>query len=357
MQVYLIGGFLGSGKTTAIQKACTTLLRKGVRVGVVTNDQGQQLVDSGYMAGFNIPVEEVTNGCFCCNYSDLEQRIQHLQAVHQPEIIFAESVGSCTDLVATVLHPLQQFHPDIRVAIAVFADACVLPALLKGSRILHDQVKYIYKKQLDEADVLVINKCDLLNDVQLEEVMQLIATHYSGKVVLFQNSLQQDDIQRWLTIMNNYKPPAKRKTPDIDYDEYGAGEAKLAWFDTSLEICTTDHSAIATGLELINRIGFTVTRHQWPIGHLKFLLDDGRQQRKISFTLMNRPVLHPEPGNDSPSARLLINARVQTDPMELKKVIGYVIRDVMMQTSCTIIEGETAAFRPGYPTPEHRMVT
>src|SRR5687767_3566513 len=152
MQVYLIGGFLGSGKTTAIQKACTTLQRKGVRVGVVTNDQGQQLVDSGYMAGFNIPVEEVTNGCFCCNYSDLEQRIQHLQAVHQPEIIFAESVGSCTDLVATVLHPLQQFHPDIRVAIAVFADACVLPALLKGSRILHDQVKYIYKKQLDEAD-------------------------------------------------------------------------------------------------------------------------------------------------------------------------------------------------------------
>jgi Putative GTPases (G3E family) len=355
MQIYLVGGFLGSGKTTAIQQACALLMRRGESVGVITNDQGQQLVDSGFIAGFNIPVQEVTNGCFCCHYSEFEKRMETLQQAHQPSIIFAESVGSCTDLAATVANPLQQFHPNIKTVITVFADAAVLPALLKGSRILHQQVNYIYKKQLDEADVLVINKTDLLNTVQLEEVMQLVNTRFAGKVVLYQNSLQQDDVRRWLTILNNFQPLVTRKTLEIDYDEYGAGEVQLAWLDASLEIRSAGNHAVAIALDLINKIGFAINRYQWPVGHLKFFLNDGRGQRKISFTLMNSPSLHVEPGSDTGSARLLINARVQTSPQALQKLIGEMINKVKTETGCTIIEGESAAFQPGYPKPEHRI--
>lgn len=355
MQVYLVGGFLGSGKTTAIQQACTMLMRKGESVGVITNDQGQQLVDSGFIAGFNIPVEEVVNGCFCCNYSDFEKRMATLQQAHQPSVIFAESVGSCTDLAATVANPLKQFHPHIKTVITVFADAAVLPALLNGSRILHQQVSYIYKKQLDEADVLVINKTDLLNAEQLEEVMQLVNTRFAGKVVLYQNSLQLDDVRRWLTILNNFQSPARRKTLEIDYDEYGAGEAQLAWLDAALEIVSPGNHAVGTALDLINKIGMAINRYQWPVGHLKFFLDDGRRQRKISFTLMNSPSLHAEPGNDTGSVRLLINARVQTEPQALQKLIREMINKVQSETGCTIIEGESAAFQPGFPKPEHRI--
>lgn len=357
MQLYLTGGFLGSGKTTAIQKAAVALLRKGVRTGVITNDQGQQLVDSGYLSGFQIPVQEVTNGCFCCRFSDLEQCMKNLQQTDQPDIIFAESVGSCTDLAATVCNPLRQFYPDLKVVITVFADACVLPELLNGSRVLHRQVNYIYKKQLDEADVLVINKIDLLSSRQLEKVMELVTERYPGKVVLYQNSLQPNDILRWLTILNNYRPPAKRKTLEIDYDEYGAGEARLAWLDAMLEIGTNDNTAVATALELINQIGYTVSRQQWPVGHIKFLVDDGQRRQKISFTLMNSPVLHHDPGIDCMQARLLINARVQTDPVLLQKLIRTVVRDVTNRTGCRITEGGSAAFQPGYPLPEHRMIT
>jgi Ni2+-binding GTPase involved in maturation of urease and hydrogenase len=355
MQIYLVGGFLGSGKTTAIQKACTALMRKGERVGVITNDQGQQLVDSGFMAGFQIPVEEVTNGCFCCNYSDFEKRMSALQEAHQPSIIFAESVGSCTDLAATVANPLQKFHAGIKTVITVFADAAVLPELLKGSRILHQQVSYIYKKQLDEADVLVINKIDLLTGEQLEEVMQLVNTRFAGKIVMYQNSLQQDDIRRWLTILNSFQPPVNRKTLDIDYDEYGAGEAQLAWLDSALEIVSPGNHAVATALDLINKIGYAIKRQQWPVGHMKFFLDDGSQQRKISFTLLNSPVLQEGSGMGARQARLLINARVQTNPAALQKLIRDIIREVAAENGCAIIEGESAAFQPGYPTPEHRI--
>ena len=100
MNLHLAGGFLGSGKTTAIIGAAKYLMAKGLRVGVVTNDQGKYLVDTSFMRFSNLPTVEVTGGCFCCNYDDLNQRLDELIAAAHPQVIFAESVGSCADIVA-----------------------------------------------------------------------------------------------------------------------------------------------------------------------------------------------------------------------------------------------------------------
>ena len=119
MKLYLIGGFLGSGKTTAITNACKHLLSKKVSTAVVTNDQGFELVDTGYIRSFNIRTEEVPNGCFCCNYDELVKLIAKIDKEEQPQVIFAESVGSCTDLVATIAKPLQVFRPEITCIISL----------------------------------------------------------------------------------------------------------------------------------------------------------------------------------------------------------------------------------------------
>jgi G3E family GTPase len=84
------------------------LLQEGVRVGIVTNDQGKYLVDTAFFRALNLPAVEVTGGCFCCNYDDLDARLTQLEAAHQADVIFAESVGSCADVVATVLKLLLQ---------------------------------------------------------------------------------------------------------------------------------------------------------------------------------------------------------------------------------------------------------
>ena len=64
MKLILTGGFLGSGKTTAIQHACNLLLKEKVKVAVITNDQGEELVDSKYLQNFLIPVKEVRKDVF-----------------------------------------------------------------------------------------------------------------------------------------------------------------------------------------------------------------------------------------------------------------------------------------------------
>src|SRR4051812_6642060 len=114
MKIHLLSGFLGSGKTTAIQHACYHLLQEHNKVGVITNDQGIKLVDANFFESLSIPNRKVINGCFCCNYNELDGAIQSLIATNNPDVIFAESVGSCTDIVATVLKPLQRLRRDVQ---------------------------------------------------------------------------------------------------------------------------------------------------------------------------------------------------------------------------------------------------
>src|ERR1044071_3371470 len=103
LRFVMIGGFLGAGKTTAISRLARYYVGQGQRVGLVTNDQAADLVDTNSLRAQGFPVEEVAGACFCCRFDDLVNRVEKLSADERPDVILAEPVGSCTDLVATVV--------------------------------------------------------------------------------------------------------------------------------------------------------------------------------------------------------------------------------------------------------------
>jgi G3E family GTPase len=192
MKLCLLGGFLGSGKTTAIATAAKMFGRNNVSLAVITNDQGSQLVDAAFMDSLNIPGAEVKNGCFCCNYDQFYSTIENLKRTIRPEMIFAEAVGSCADLAATIVKPLNRFHPEIQVSLSVFADGPVLLSSMEGrSSFVSNDIQYIYKKQLEEAELIIINKCDLLIDDDMKGIKTTLASEYPGKKLLFQDSREE----------------------------------------------------------------------------------------------------------------------------------------------------------------------
>jgi G3E family GTPase len=354
MKLILTGGFLGSGKTTAIQQACSLLLRENKTVAVVTNDQGEDMVDSKLIQGLSIPLKEVTHGCFCCNYNALLQHIYYFSEHINPEIVFAESVGSCTDLVATIAKPLAEMHPGFAVNISVFVDAHLLHSLISGtSFFIDDAVRYIFKKQMEEADILILNKIDLLDRQQLEEVQQVIQQDYPAKRILLQNSLNEHDVERWLNEAQK-EQPAKRTSLDIDYEIYGAGEAKLAWLDAVLAIQTQKLPATKTAALLAEIMHQKIQQRQLTIGHLKYLIDDGKQQFKLSFTTIDHPESILLKGTSN-RASVIINARVQTTPDMLQQIMHEAIDDAALKTNCSIVLRSVSAFQPGFPRPTHRI--
>ena len=351
MKLFLLGGFLGSGKTTAIQKACLQLMEQQVVAAVITNDQGMQLVDSAFIKGHLIPGREVVKGCFCCNYSQLEAGLQSLRAEVSPEILFAESVGSCADIVATVINPLTRFHPDLEIVYSVFADARQLLQLIRKQRVFDTQVQYIYEKQLEEADLLVINKKELLSDAETAEVMRWLAD--KGTAVhqwLFQQSLSDEDIDRWLQRLQHFSLVEKRRALEIDYDTYGAGEARLAWLDEQLQIHRADGQAIDVAHQLINHLYAGVQKGGYPIGHLKFLMQAGDWQQKISFTsLQESPLRRTRTLLRLPEVSLLMNARIQTEPEVLDRLWATALQQTQAACACTLTGTGNRAFKPGFP--------
>lgn len=352
MKIHLLTGFLGSGKTTAIRNASAFLTSRGKRVGVIVNDQGIRLVDGDFLKALNIPSRQVTNGCFCCNYNDLDANIQSLIETNNPDIIFAESVGSCTDIVATVLKPLLKFRPDTEVTISTFTDIRLLKMIVSGNQTTFDEtVTYIYHKQLEEAGILVINKIDLISNSELIRVKQLVEEKYKNKILLYQNSQNEDSIAQWLNTLNQDTTAKSLDSLIIDYDIYAEGEAKLAWFDQDLEILSGDNNAIGHAEILVNTIFKKIREQRYSIGHLKFFIND---KIKVSFT-SNSPSVVQLKTSPAASVPVFINIRVQTDPETIARLVEDAIAETETVSGCKIIVSAVSAFRPGYPKPTYRM--
>jgi Ni2+-binding GTPase involved in maturation of urease and hydrogenase len=356
MKLVLTGGFLGSGKTTAITEACKHLMSKGKRVAVITNDQGDQQVDSAFTKSLGINTREVSNGCFCCRYDELEAHINSLKAEHHPDVVFAESVGSCTDLVATIAKPLRQFNPEIKVTISIFADASLLSSILEGQSSFFDEsVRYIYKKQLEEGDLIILNKIDLLSREQISLIDRTIRDEYPGKKVIHQSSLERKDVLKWLDEVDGIVLGGKRTSLTLDYDVYGDGEAKLAWLDERLVIHSPLGHAGFAARQIIRSIFNQLKEKEIIIGHLKFFAETDRWSNKISMTSSTTSADFRMSAEDVYEIILLINARVQTDPATLQNIVDQVIDNVGSSGSCTIITEKLSSFKPGYPQPTHRM--
>ena len=355
MKLVLTGGFLGSGKTTAIATAALMLMRAGKKVAVITNDQGDQQVDSAFIKDLRIPVKEVSNGCFCCNYQQLDEHLHALGAEH-PEIIFAESVGSCTDLIATIAKPLNRFKPEIEIVISIFADAELLASILEGrSSFIEESVRYIYKKQLAEADLLVLNKIDLLSPQQIEMLEEAIRLEYPGKILLRQNSLNEQDVINWLEQIQQFNILIPRDSIDIDYEIYGHGEAQLAWLDKVITINTVEVDAIFVAEKIIGAIADKIQSSHFAIGHLKFFIESGNRKEKISFTSTSTSHDVKLKILGLNTATLLINARVETEPETLEKLVDVILANAEKRYGCKILNGKWSVFKPGFPRPTHRI--
>ena len=67
----MVGGFLGAGKTTTLARLARFYMSRGQKIGLVTNDQAQDLVDTHSLREQGFSVEEVAGACFCCKFDDL----------------------------------------------------------------------------------------------------------------------------------------------------------------------------------------------------------------------------------------------------------------------------------------------
>jgi G3E family GTPase len=360
MDLHLVGGFLGSGKTTAIIGAVKVLMAQGKTAGVITNDQGKYLVDTAFFRLSDIPTVEVTGGCFCCNYDDLDDRLDQLEGAVKPDVIFAESVGSCADIVATVVRPLLSLRQreTSLTTFSVFADSRLLRMRLLGQDLpFNEDVVYIFDKQIEEAGLLVVNKTDLLLPDQVQELTGLTRSRFPDKHFLFQDSLQPDQVQHWVETFNSTPYDFRNRPLEMNYARYGSGEARLAWLDEKLVLKVLPAQAGALLVNLIREILTGIQDRHAPVGHLKFFIQAGEKEVKVSFpTLTEENWEGPLGGFDgSGEIQLLINGRVEIEAANLKDLIQAALAKAANSFQAEISQVQIDYFHPGFPHPTHRL--
>lgn len=364
----MIGGFLGAGKTTLIQRFARHLDERGRRVGLITNDQGAGLVDSVIGRSNRFPVEEISGGCFCCRFNSLIEAATSLTSANRPDVFLAEPVGSCTDLVATVSLPLQKIYGhDYRVApLSVLVDpvrAERILGLTEGPK-FSENVLYIYRKQLEEAEFLVVNKLDLLNEARRGTLVAALASEFPEARIFEVSAREGSGCEAWFEAVLAAEMNTARFL-EIDYDRYGEGEALLGWLNATAEIqcdgCGVDEF---DGNALLQSLAATLrTRLEMAgaeVAHLKMTLTPLGDPYEIAAINLVRGDAAPELSHrlyePLEDGELLLNIRAEVDPAILEQAaLGALEEAIAIERGIRFRVTHLEHFRPGMPTPTHRL--
>jgi G3E family GTPase len=374
----LLGGFLGAGKTTLLLQVAKILQQHGIRVGMITNDQDLELVDTITAESAGIETREVSQGCFGCRFNSLLDAVRELaapakkkrgaqeQQQQQPTVIFAEPVGNSTDLVATVLRPMCKLHPDqFNLApLSITVDATRLLQFIRDGSLqtLTDDITYLFAKQIEEADLLLLNKCDLISESDQELIEDWLKAYLPTLPVIPISALEDGSVNAWLNrvIADPGHYQVATRELNFDYTRYAQAKARIAWLNTGGILSALEEGAQAQGwaYSFLRALIERLDREAIPIAHIKLYVANAGDPATIRASIVGpgpTSIIWDQraPLLEAHQATWLLNARADTTPEKLRACVGETL--VKLRYGAVAQINTFDCFKPAALRPTHRI--
>ena len=274
-------------------------------------------------------------------------------------------MGSCTDLVATVSLPLQQIYGDnyIVAPLSVVIDPIRARRVfgLEQGKKLSDNVCYIYEKQLEEAEIIVINKIDMLDDDGLKQLRDRLTEQFPDAHIVAISAREKRNLDQWFeSALTSESKPLRVMT--VDYDRYGDGEALLGWLNTTLLLTAEDNEFDGNAIlrELASSLRTLLRADDIEVAHLKMTLsseDDPYEIGSINLVRSDdRPHSSHHLTEPLEAGELSLNIRAEAAPELLETATLAALAEVFNALpEIRFKSTHMASFRPGFPSPVHRV--
>jgi G3E family GTPase len=179
MELLVVAGFLGSGKTTMIISTIGSLIeRTKKKVVVIVNDFGKIGIDGKTMDKYGLKVQELSSGCICCTLGpDFIQTLKQVAENFKPDIVVVEPTGIADP--ESIINSLGYYHgpPVSKTRIFVIVDAVRFSVLIKA-------LERPLKAQIKAADVIIINKIDEVDETTVGVIKKTLTDlHVTGTII------------------------------------------------------------------------------------------------------------------------------------------------------------------------------
>jgi G3E family GTPase len=292
-------------------------------------------------------------------------KLRTWQVDQRPEIILAEPVGSCTDLVATVIRPLEQIYEqtfDIApygVIIKPSHGSKILGG--EGQRGFSPKAEYIFRKQIEEADFVILNRIDELSKNEVDELTRLVSEQYSNVQVVQLSAKSGVGFEELCQVLDQPKSLDNR-VMEVDYDIYAEGEAELGWLNCQAKLTANESTSSESIdldrflMQLLSVLHKELVAIDAEVAHLKVIgMADGAYAVANLVSNSGAPVLSLPSAWKGSSIDLVVNARVALAPEGLEELVRSSLTKEAAAINSVAQVVSLQSFRPGRPVPTHRL--
>ncbi len=272
----VVSGFLGAGKTTSMVALAEYFNANIGKACIIANDLGaKNLVDSKYTGACGCAVTELTGECICYQTENLVDRLRRLMDYEHNELVMSDIPGCGVGALEHVYHKLdKEYHGEFELApFTVIADPERLRTIMpeQADINLPEEMNYLFKSQLKEADVVVLNKIDLLKEDEVETYLRFLKDFCPDAAVFAISAKNKTgiDVVASYTMSHN----AQLKTVDIGYGgpEFVAAEQKLSWYNRQfyVKVCCNTFDGNAFLGDFVESIREKLKVNHRNVPHLK----------------------------------------------------------------------------------------
>lgn len=331
----VVSGFLGAGKTTTMIALGEHMDKNHGHVGLIANDLGANLVDTNLTQTSGCTVEEIASGCICYQMDNTIDKIRRLKDRDGCVFVMSDIPGCGVGALDHTYHRLADDCADwITLSpFMVVVDPERLRMLLpeKADINLPEELVYLMKLQLEEADLVVLNKTDLLSEVEIARDVAFLEEACPDVPVMAISALEKTGIPELADYLTTHVSALKNFSVRDD-EKFAEAETKLTWYNRRMFFKTLDGGKIdcnAVVDDIIEGIRMGLIERKRNVPHLKTFATAGAGDfNKCSLIGVDYDIEHTQLFiRDHKKFSMIINARAVCESRPLARIVDDAIDD------------------------------